>query len=119
MSNLLFHNFDKPGATDVDQEVEDFNSTASNIISNHGSSDGNDTNDDADTINQYDEQEMIKYLQDDQQLGEVLSEDEQHIEHSCAYCGIHNPCSVIKCNTCNKWFCNAKTSSSSSHIVTF
>lgn len=25
MSNLLFHNFDKPGATDVDQEVEDFN----------------------------------------------------------------------------------------------
>lgn len=118
MSNLLFHNFDKPGATNVDQEVEDFNSTASNIISNHGSSDGNDTNDDADTINQYDEQEMIKYLQDDQQLGEVLSEDEQHIEHSCAYCGIHNPCSVIKCNTCNKWFCNAKTSSSSSHIVT-
>ncbi|CAN6632681.1 ATP-dependent helicase Nam7p [Trichomonascus vanleenenianus] len=38
-------------------------------------------------------------------------------EHSCAYCGIHNPSSVIKCVTCKKWFCNGKDNAGSSHIV--
>lgn len=42
----------------------------------------------------------------------------QHHEHACAYCGVHTPNSVIKCNTCNKWFCNSKSNSNSSHIVT-
>jgi regulator of nonsense transcripts 1 len=30
--------------------------------------------------------------------------------HSCAYCGVHAPESVVKCNhkDCNKWFCNGK-----------
>ncbi|CCH41224.1 ATP-dependent helicase NAM7 [Wickerhamomyces ciferrii] len=39
-------------------------------------------------------------------------------EHACAYCGIHNSSSVVKCNTCNKWFCNSKNNTSSSHIIT-
>lgn len=39
-------------------------------------------------------------------------------EYACSYCGIHNPTSVIRCDTCNKWFCNGKGSSNSSHIVT-
>lgn len=39
-------------------------------------------------------------------------------EHACAYCGIHTSTSVVKCNTCNKWFCNSKNNTSSSHIVT-
>lgn len=39
-------------------------------------------------------------------------------EHACAYCGIHSASSVVKCNTCNKWFCNSKNNTSSSHIVT-
>ena len=40
--------------------------------------------------------------------------------HACAYCGIHNPHSVVRCGRCNKWFCNGKaggSSSSGSHIV--
>ncbi|KXT02804.1 hypothetical protein AC578_5396 [Pseudocercospora eumusae] len=37
--------------------------------------------------------------------------------HACAYCGIHNPSSVVKCLTCAKWFCSARSNSSSSHIV--
>jgi regulator of nonsense transcripts 1 len=30
--------------------------------------------------------------------------------HACAYCGIHDPESVVKCGAkdCNKWFCNGK-----------
>jgi regulator of nonsense transcripts 1 len=39
-------------------------------------------------------------------------------EHACSYCGIHSPSSVVKCVTCNKWFCNSRGNSSSSHIVT-
>ncbi|KKZ65358.1 regulator-nonsense transcripts 1 [[Emmonsia] crescens] len=37
--------------------------------------------------------------------------------HSCAYCGIHNPSSVVKCLSCTKWFCSARGNTSSSHIV--
>jgi regulator of nonsense transcripts 1 len=41
--------------------------------------------------------------------------------HHCAYCGIHSPCSVVKCmyKDCNKWFCNGNSIShtSSSHII--
>ncbi|KAJ5291677.1 hypothetical protein N7478_000928 [Penicillium angulare] len=37
--------------------------------------------------------------------------------HACAYCGIHNPSSVVKCLSCNKWFCSARGNTSSSHIV--
>jgi regulator of nonsense transcripts 1 len=38
-------------------------------------------------------------------------------EHACSYCGIHTPSSVVKCVACNKWFCNSRGNSSSSHIV--
>lgn len=38
-------------------------------------------------------------------------------EHACAYCGIDTPTSVIKCNSCKKWFCNSKNGTTSSHIV--
>ncbi|UZJ55035.1 hypothetical protein CBS101457_004355 [Exobasidium rhododendri] len=38
--------------------------------------------------------------------------------HACAYCGIHNTSCVVKCLICNKWFCNSRGSTSSSHIVT-
>ncbi|TPX55251.1 hypothetical protein PhCBS80983_g05470 [Powellomyces hirtus] len=39
-------------------------------------------------------------------------------EHACKYCGIHNPCSVVECLACNKWFCNARLASNrGSHII--
>ncbi|KAF4555837.1 RNA helicase-like protein [Elsinoe fawcettii] len=37
--------------------------------------------------------------------------------HACAYCGIHNESSVVKCLSCNKWFCSARGNTSSSHII--
>ncbi|EGP91449.1 uncharacterized protein MYCGRDRAFT_107419 [Zymoseptoria tritici IPO323] len=37
--------------------------------------------------------------------------------HACAYCGIHNPGSVVKCLSCTKWFCSARGNTSSSHII--
>ena len=38
-------------------------------------------------------------------------------ECACRYCGHHDPASVVKCNVCNKWFCNARGNTSGSHIV--
>ncbi|KAJ1856125.1 ATP-dependent RNA helicase [Coemansia sp. RSA 1822] len=38
-------------------------------------------------------------------------------EHACAYCGIHDTNSVSRCLGCKRWFCNARGSTSSSHIV--
>lgn len=37
--------------------------------------------------------------------------------HACAYCGINAANCVVKCNTCNKWFCNSSTENKGSHIV--
>ena len=41
------------------------------------------------------------------------------VEHSCRYCGIHNPACVARCNvpSCRKWFCNSRGNTSGSHIV--
>jgi len=37
--------------------------------------------------------------------------------HACSYCGIHTPASVVKCNICNKWFCNVRGATGASHII--
>ncbi|KAG0018355.1 ATP-dependent helicase NAM7 [Entomortierella chlamydospora] len=37
--------------------------------------------------------------------------------HACKYCGIHSPSSVVKCETCKKWFCNSRGNTSGSHII--
>ena len=36
---------------------------------------------------------------------------------AASYCGIHSTSSVVKCLSCNKWFCSARGNTSSSHIV--
>ena len=52
--------------------------------------------------------------------GAAGQQPEEEVElppHACAYCGIHNPSSVVKCLSCNKWFCSARGNTSSSHII--
>jgi regulator of nonsense transcripts 1 len=39
-------------------------------------------------------------------------------EWACSYCGLHNPASVVKCLSTGKWFCNGRTLSSASCIIT-
>jgi hypothetical protein len=34
-----------------------------------------------------------------------------------SYCGISTPSCIAQCNTCKRWFCNGKGSSTASHIV--
>lgn len=37
--------------------------------------------------------------------------------HACAYCGLHDPASVVKCVATDKWFCNSRGNSAGSHII--
>lgn len=39
-------------------------------------------------------------------------------DHACAYCGVHTTNCVVKCTTCDKWFCNSKRGTKGSHIIT-
>ena len=46
-------------------------------------------------------------------------EEEQEVEqpktlpeYACAYCGIHDPSTVVMCNTTKKWFCNGRGNTS-------
>ncbi|GMF99825.1 unnamed protein product [[Candida] boidinii] len=48
----------------------------------------------------------------------ALSKDVELPKEACAYCGISSPACVAKCNICNKWFCNNRTTGSGSHIIT-
>jgi len=36
---------------------------------------------------------------------------------SCAYCGLHDPSTLVNCNICKRWFCNSRGNTSGSHIV--
>ncbi|KAI9098698.1 RNA helicase-domain-containing protein [Phlyctochytrium arcticum] len=50
---------------------------------------------------------------------DILDEQPRDLPtHACKYCGIHNPCTVVECLGCSKWFCNARLSSTrGSHII--
>jgi regulator of nonsense transcripts 1 len=58
---------------------------------------------------------------DDEQQQQLQPSSDEHDkslpDHACKYCGIHSPASVVKCVTCDRWFCNARGNTSGSHIV--
>lgn len=60
----------------------------------------------------------IHQSENDDHVLETLDHDETTLPYACAYCGIDHPESVVKCGSCNRWFCNGKTHSSGSHIIT-
>ena len=38
--------------------------------------------------------------------------------HACSYCGIHSTSCVVRCDICDKWFCNARSNNSAgTHII--
>lgn len=51
----------------------------------------------------------------DLEIAKLLADDSVH--HPCAYCGLDSSASVVKCGTCDRWFCNGDTNGGS-HIVT-
>ncbi|KAI6230867.1 Regulator of nonsense transcripts 1 [Aphelenchoides fujianensis] len=57
-------------------------------------------------------------LPDEEQSEEADYETIQLPKHACRYCGIHDTASVALCTVCNKWFCNSKGCTPSSHLIT-
>lgn len=54
----------------------------------------------------------------DVELARLLDDDHHHqSETSCAYCGLDSQPSVVKCGTCNRWFCNGSNLRGGSHII--
>lgn len=70
------------------------------------------------------DESQLELLGDDGEAGEAGEASESTTydfstlpAHHCRYCGIHTPSSVVKCNVCSKWFCNAKGVTGASHII--
>lgn len=64
-------------------------------------------------------QELDQFYDDEDVDDEEEPDENDNLpDYACAYCGIHSTTSVVKCNVCNKWFCNGKNGGSSSHIIT-
>ena len=38
-------------------------------------------------------------------------------EYACSYCGLSDPCCVVKCVDSGKWFCNGRGNTSASHVI--
>ncbi|XP_063703099.1 regulator of nonsense transcripts 1 homolog [Culicoides brevitarsis] len=57
----------------------------------------------------------LKFEEDEDE--EVVTSNQDLPEHSCKYCGIHDPSCVVMCNICKRWFCNGRGNTSGSHIV--
>ncbi|EPZ33698.1 Regulator of nonsense transcripts-like protein [Rozella allomycis CSF55] len=60
---------------------------------------------------------FFKSLDDEEEVEEEGFDFSDLPAHCCKYCGIHNPKSVLKCLTCQKWFCNCSGNSKGTHIV--
>lgn len=58
-------------------------------------------------------------FEDTDDFGELIvkPDDKDLPAHACKYCGIHSPASVVKCVTCDRWFCNSRGNTSGSHII--
>lgn len=50
--------------------------------------------------------------------GQVDGAEDERPYYACSYCGISNTSCVVKCEICNKWFCNGKLGNKGSHIIT-
>ena len=51
-------------------------------------------------------------LMDDDDDEEKDAKAEEPPEYACAYCGIHDPSTLVMCNATNKWFCNGRDNTS-------
>lgn len=75
---------------------------------------------DLESLPAVDEEELDYYYDTDEEYSEfggTRANAKPVAEHACSYCGIDTPTCVIKCNSCQKWFCNSKNGTNSSHII--
>lgn len=53
----------------------------------------------------------------DREIARLLDDNHSPSPTACAYCGLDSQASVVKCGTCNRWFCNGSTLRAGSHII--
>ena len=73
----------------------------------------------ADTDFMYDK-EGLKFDEGEDEFELAYDEKAMELpEHACAYCGFHDPDTVVRCyaSNCQKWFCNGRGTTSGSHII--
>lgn len=103
----------------MDSFVESLESQAIESFNDNEGRNTCDTNSNVDTISQNGSNHDNKSVYSHHSVGSDTTEMvTTQAEHACSYCGIDNSCCVVKCNVCNKWFCNSEQSSKGSHIVT-
>ena len=107
---------EKVNFNDTDEDDEEDSSSEDDSSSSEDDEDVSDVSDDellfTDDDDDLDNDEAVRlYTTTDHY-------DEDALPHyACRYCGIHDPACVAKCVETNKWFCNAASSSNSSHLV--
>lgn len=113
MSNLVFQSFDAHSGNNSHKHSHEGSivSYGSRSMADDASQSIHNTELDLEEL-----QNLIDDAQDNQDA--ALMDNEELPAHACAYCQIHSSNSVIKCNICNKWFCNSKSTAGGSHIVT-
>lgn len=95
-------------------------STLNNLHLANGGSTADDYNN---NNNDVDNDDMRAYdysdSSDSDELNAALEgiDQEKLPEHACKYCCACDESSVVRCVTCNKWFCNGRGSTSGAHIV--
>lgn len=103
------------------------NSNMSDLLFNHNNISSGDDSSISMNSNKYDgDLDAGTATIDDQDLDHMdqlmnpTPEDEyfDNNNNGCNYCGVDSPDTLVKCNTCEKWFCNSKSGGSSSHIIT-
>ena len=112
--------------SDRDRSTRDRASSRHDAEGDRGDDRGDDRYDDRDYDDRHprddrydDEEKGGHYRRDDDDYydDDEGSEELDLPEHACAYCGIHAPASVVKCESSGKWFCNSRGNTSGSHIV--
>jgi len=69
-------------------------------------------------LNFEDEDDVVDRIQASEEPGaDEPSSSSSSSAHACAFCGIHDPAAVVRCNATGRWFCNGRGNTSGAHIV--
>ena len=95
------------------QQSQGVNNISSSQLEIGESSQATNANDNQDLNQVVRDLNTLNFEEDEEEMYNVIDLP----NHACAYCGIHDPASVLMCNQHKKWFCNGRGNTSGSHIV--
>lgn len=120
MSDLLFRNYDSESVNGAQSnagssaDILDFIKPPIGRHPRQNEADADETN----TIDGAEFADLQELMDQPEPVTGPSSSYAELSETACNYCGIDSNECMVKCNTCDKWFCNSKSEATSSHIVT-